>query len=340
MPQRDVVVIGASIGGVSALRLLASQFPADFPGIVCVVLHIGTHESALPELLSAAGPLPAVHAANGMPALPGRIHVAPPGHHLLLDGDRLMLSRGPKEHHTRPAIDPLFRSAALSAGPRVIGVVLTGRLDDGSAGLQAIKACGGLAVVQDPADAEEPGMPRSALAAVAADHCVPLAAVAPLLAELVRQPAPPPPSAPPPWLVHEQLASSGSGNAMDELPYFARPSTLACPDCRGTLWEVTGSQPPRFRCHTGHAFSLRSLAAAQAAATEEALWSGVRALQEKELLLRRIAALDRSAGDETHARDTELQADRLHRQAALLRSLTEAQAAGDDGEERDDATAL
>jgi two-component system chemotaxis response regulator CheB len=286
-----------------------------------VVLHIGDHASSLPELMSAAGPLPARHARHGEVAQAGHVYVAPPDHHLLFDDGRLHLWHGPREHHTRPAIDPLFRSAALSAGPRAIGVVLTGRLDDGSAGLQAIKDCGGLAVVQDPADAEDPAMPLAALSAVRVDHQVPLRALPDLLAALVREPVELPRRPPPARWVHEHLASLGEGNGMDELKDIATPSTLSCPDCHGTLWQLSGAQPPRFRCHTGHAFSLRSLAAAQTQATEEALWSAVRALQEKELLLRRIAALDRTAGDETHAREVDEQAERLQAQADLLREL-------------------
>ena len=321
MLRRDIVVIGASAGGVQALRVLAAELRADFAAAVCVVLHIGAHESTLPALLEAAGPLPAAHACSGHALRPGRILVAPPDHHLVLQGDTVQLTRGPKEHHTRPAVDPLFRSAALSLGPRVIGVLLTGGLDDGTAGLQAIKQCGGLVVVQDPLDAEDPSMPGAALQAVEVDHCVPLARIAPLLVELVRQTVPAAAAAPPPRLVHEHLAGLGGENTMDELEQVAVPSTLVCPDCKGTLWEINGSRPPRYLCHTGHGFSLRSLAAVQQEATENALWSAVRALQEKELLLRKVAALERSAGDEDRAQVAEGEADDLRQQAQLLRRL-------------------
>jgi hypothetical protein len=154
MHRRDVVVISA--GGVHALRMLAAALPADFAASVCVVQHIGPHKSVLPALLEAQGPLAAAHPVMGEKLRPGRILLAPPDHHLLLQGDTVLLTRGPKEHHARPAVDPLFCSAALSFGPRVIGVLLAGALHDGSAGLQAIKQCGGLVVVQDPADAEGP----------------------------------------------------------------------------------------------------------------------------------------------------------------------------------------
>lgn len=324
MARRDIVVIGASAGGVRALRTMAAALPADFAAAVCVVLHVGAFRSNLPELLEAVGPLPAAHARDGEPLRHGRILIAPPDHHLLLEEDAsVQLTRGPKEHHTRPAVDPMFRSAALSLGPRVIGVLLTGGLDDGTAGLQAIKECGGLAVVQDPADAEDPGMPGAALQAMAVDHCVPLEGIAPLLVELVRQAAVAVAVDPPPHLVHEHLAGLGGENAMDELEQVAAPSTLVCPDCKGTLWEIRDANPPRYRCHTGHGFSLRTLAAVQQEATENALWSAVRALQEKEVLLRRIAELDRSAGDEAHARQAETEAEQLRAQAETLRALVE-----------------
>jgi two-component system chemotaxis response regulator CheB len=322
MVRRDIVVIGASAGGVRALRTLAACLPADFAASVCVVLHIGAHQSALPTLLAAVGPLPAAHPAHGEKLRPGRILVAPPDHHLMLQGNTVLLTRSAKEHYTRPAVDPLFRSAALSLGPRVIGVLLTGSLYDGAAGLHAIKECGGLAVVQDPQDAEDPAMPSAALQAVAVDHCEPLERIAPLLVQRVREPAPAA-AEPPLRLRHEHLAGLGGENAMDELRQAGTPSTLACPDCKGTLWEIYASHPSRYRCHTGHAFSLRSLAAVQQENTEDALWSALRALQEKEALLRKVAALDRSAGDEAHALNAEDEANRISEQAQMLRKLLE-----------------
>jgi two-component system chemotaxis response regulator CheB len=323
MAHRDIVVIGASAGGVHALRVLAAALPADFAAAVCVVLHVGSFKSSLPALLEAAGPLPVAHARSGDRLRHGRILVAPPSDHLLLEGAAVRLSHGPKEHHTRPAVDPLFRSAALSHGPRVIGVLLTGGRDDGTAGLQAIKQCGGLAVVQDPADAEDPGMPGAALQAVDVDHCVPLERIAPLLAQLVRQVAPAPAATPPPRLVHEHLAGLGGERAMEQLRQVGVPSTLVCPECQGTLWELSGVSPPRYRCHTGHGFSLYTLATVQQEATEAALWSAMRALQDKELLLRRIAELDRAAGDEVHARQVEAEAEQLRAQTETLRVLVE-----------------
>ena len=188
MTRRDIVVIGASAGGVNALLSLAQALPPGFPAAVLIVLHIGSHRSMLPELLTSSGSHRAIHPQDGEPLAPGTIYVAPPAHHMLIEGDVVRLTRGAKEHHARPAIDPLFRSAALAHGPRVIGVILTGRQDDGTAGLRAVKACGGITVVQDPADAEEPGMPTSALRHVQVDHCVPLRLLGDVLARIAGQP--------------------------------------------------------------------------------------------------------------------------------------------------------
>ena len=289
--MNQLVVIGASAGGVRALSALAERLPPDFPAPVLVVLHIGAHRSILAEILDRAGPLSAEQARHGQHIDAGRIYVAAPDHHLLVIDDTLHLSRGAKEHHARPAIDPLFLSAALARGRRAIGVLLTGRLDDGTAGLQAIKACGGTAVVQDPADAEVPDMPASALRHVEIDHSVPLADMPHLLTSLASRPLDASASrAPPEPLVHEQALFLAKGDPMEHLAKLGSPSPYTCPDCHGGLWEVTGARPRRFRCHTGHAFSVRTLQQTMADAADESLWNARRALQERLLLLRDMGA--------------------------------------------------
>lgn len=182
-----MVVIGASAGGVEAIGFLAAALPSDFAAAVLVVLHVGAHNSVLPWLLNRRGPLPARHPEDRDPIRPGHIYVAPPDHHLLVEPGHMRLSRGPRENWARPAIDPLFRSAARAYGPGVVGVVLTGGLNDGTAGLFEVKQRGGLTVVQDPADAISPSMPRSALRHVAVDHCLPLTDIPTFLAELVAE---------------------------------------------------------------------------------------------------------------------------------------------------------
>jgi len=286
---KQLVVIGASAGGVSALSALVARLPSDFAAPLLIVLHIGAHRSILAEILDRSGALPVEEARQGQRIEAGRIYVAAPDRHLLVIDRTLHLSLAAKEHHTRPAIDPLFVSAALARDTHAIGVVLTGRLDDGTAGLQAIKICGGTAVIQDPADAEAPDMPASALRHVEVDHCVPLADMAELLTSLAARPVDDTllrPAALP--LVHEQALFLAKGDPMEHLALLGKPSSYACPECHGGLWEVSGARPRRFRCHTGHGFSLRTLQDTLAEAADESLWNARRALQERLLLLREM----------------------------------------------------
>ena len=317
-----LVVIGASAGGVRALQVLAAQLDPGFAAPLLVVQHVGSHPSMLPALLARSGPLPAAHAQDGVRLEPGRIYVAPPDRHMVVDGDLIRVNHGPREHHTRPAVDPLFRSAAVSFGPAAVGVVLTGFLDDGTAGLQAIKRCGGRAVVQDPDDAEAPSMPLSALRYVEVDHCVPLSTMGALLASLVAADPPARIARVPELIEREHAILLGKGEPMAHTTAIGSPSVFACPDCYGTLFQIDG-EPPRFRCHTGHAFSLRSLHHAQAEATDEALWSALRALQEKQMLLSRQAESHAHALDAAEAAQLEADAALAQRHVQTLRSLIE-----------------
>jgi two-component system chemotaxis response regulator CheB len=318
-----MIVVGASLGGVSALIEISSALKKDFPAPILVVLHVGAHRSILPSLLAKDSGMQVAHARHDDPILPGRIYIAPPDQHMLVDGDRIVLSRGAKEHHTRPAIDPLFRSAALAHGPDVIGVVLTGTLDDGTSGLQVIKERGGVAVVQDPEDAFARSMPESALKFVAVDHCVPLPLIPMLLTSLAVATPRPAPQATEEFAAHEQALTLHEGDAMEHLEAIGKPSTFVCPDCHGSLWEMLDSRPIRYRCHTGHGFTARTLQDTLAEAGDEALWNALRALQERELLLRHMAGHDRSHGEELSAARLESAARRLHRQGALLTRLLE-----------------
>lgn len=325
-----LVVIGASAGGVSALLQLVQTLPRDFAAPICIVQHVGNNPSYLPGLLAKRGPLRAEHARDRQPLVPGVIHVAPPDHHLLVQERLLLLTRGPRENHTRPAIDPLFRSAALSWGGRAIGVILSGFLDDGTAGLAAIKERGGTAIVQDPETAEHGSMPESAIAHVAVDFTLPVPQIGPLLHRLVGAgaPADPAPAQPPAGrapaeaLVREVAINMGDAR-VDELEGIAVPSSLTCPDCGGALWEVESQRPLRYRCHTGHAFTARTLEHAQREAGEQALRSSVRALQEREILLRRMANITRATGDPRQASAAVAHADRLREQVRTLRGFAE-----------------
>lgn len=320
--QPLAICIGASAGGVEALLTLAGGLPRDIPAVVCVVLHVGPHLSILPELLQARGPLPAMHPKDGQHLQPGAIYVAPPNHHLLLDRDVARLSRGARENLARPAIDPLFRSAAVHWRERAVGVVLTGRLDDGAAGLAAIKTAGGRTVVQNPADAVEPEMPLAALADGPIDACLPVDEIGPWLAQLAgagaHEPGPPVPER-----LTQELAINFGSLDMSHLERIADVSTLTCPDCGGSLWEVREQPPLRYRCHTGHAFTASSLAHGQFQATNAHLAGGVRSLRERALLLRRMMAVAQGTGDAAQASAIQAQAERLWGQANELEVLLE-----------------
>jgi two-component system chemotaxis response regulator CheB len=316
-----LIVVGASVGGVAALTALAAHLPADFPAPLLVVLHTGSHPSLLPELMAARGPLPVAHAVHGEQLRPGRIYVAPPDHHMQVDAGHIRLTRGPKEHHTRPAIDPLFLSAALHFGPATIGVVLSGTLEDGTAGLQAVKACGGVAMVQEPGEAQAPGMPLSALRYVQVDHCLPLQTLAEMLTVLARVPALPVPQARPPRLLHEQQLADGEGDFVQHLEAIAQPTPFVCPDCKGGLWQIDNSAPVRYRCHTGHAYTLKTLQQALTETMDSALWTAVRALQEQSVLLAMLAMVQRQEGAERHAVRLDLVREGIDQQSRRLREL-------------------
>lgn len=323
-PGRDIVVIGASAGGIGALRMLLAGLPADLPAALFVVVHVAPDSpGVLPGILDRAGPLPALAARGGEPIRAGRVYVAPPDHHLLLTDTHVHLSHGPRENRHRPSIDVLFRSAAVAHGARVIGLVLTGLLDDGAAGLWAIKRRGGLALVQDPADAEYPDMPLAALRATRVDRSLPLAELPDEINALVRQPvvglAPPIPSG----MAREAQIVSEENVNQEIMDTLGRRTTFTCPECGGAMWELDDSGAPRYRCHVGHAYSLLTLADEQSTRVEAALWAAMRALEEN----RRIA--DRLAGRSAHRGERERAAyhsDRSResgRHAEVLRRILE-----------------
>jgi two-component system, chemotaxis family, protein-glutamate methylesterase/glutaminase len=321
---RDFIAIGTSSGGVDALRSLVSRFPPDLQATVAIVLHVGGHHSHLPSLLSTAGPLQAVHAEDGETWAPGRIYVAPPDQHLVVEGSRLRLVHGAKENFARPAIDPLFRSVAAELGPRGIGVILTGLLDDGAAGLEAIQACGGTAIVQDPSEAFASEMPLNA--APFADYILPLAGVAHRLVELTHAA---------PFAAGneaerrsaiervsvEQRAWREANGLAGDLSRIATPSTFTCPECNGTLWRLNHSRLLRYRCHTGHAYTASSLAHGRSGDVERSLRDALRALRERESMSRAQGEHFGRCGDYTAQRLEEEAAQRAADAAGLLQSM-------------------
>ncbi len=289
MSNRNIVVVGASLGGVDALQQLVASLDADLPAAIFVVLHVGEQSpSMLHNILSRAGALPAVPAKDGEAIEAGKIYVAVPGRHLLVE-NKVRVVSGPKENRHRPAIDPLFRSAAAAHGDRVIGVVLTGSLDDGAAGTVAIKRCGGMVIVQDPEDAFCSSMPRSAIRIDDPDYIVPLSEIGPLINRLARESLSKTGTAPPQQISTEAKISAMDKKAMEEEERPGMPSRFACPECHGVLWEIQEGELLRFRCRTGHAYTAAHLEVEHNVSVEGALWAAFRALEESASLSLRMA---------------------------------------------------
>jgi two-component system, chemotaxis family, protein-glutamate methylesterase/glutaminase len=293
--RQDIIVAGGSAGAVEALRTLVEGLPPDLDAAVLAVIHISPHgPGRLVEILQRRTTLRVRWARDGEPIERGRVYVAPPDRHLVVDDGHVHLTRAPRENHSRPAIDPLFRSAALCYGARVIGVVLSGRLDDGTAGLWAVKERGGTAVVQDPDDATQPDMPRNALAYTTADYVVPAAELGALLGRLVGNEAPDVVRA-----ISRELEGqiTMAADASERgAPTLGTSTPYTCPECHGVLVRVDQQGIPRYRCRTGHVYALDSLLASITESVESALWSALRAVEESALLLREAAAHGSEAG--------------------------------------------
>jgi two-component system chemotaxis response regulator CheB len=340
MLPRYLIVIGASAGGVEALTDVVRHLPADIDAAVFVTIHFPpTSASALPRILSRAGKLAATHAVDGQSIERGTIYLAPPDNHLLIFRDHVRLYRGPRENGNRPAIDPMFRSAALAYGPRVIGVVLTGSLDDGTSGLLAIKRRGGVAIAQDPEDAMFPSMPQSAIEHVAVDHVVKLKDLPPLLSDLAKQPV----------IEEEKVASDPAEKDIEYAEVdLARiedaddhPGVLApfgCPDCGGTLWELREGDLVRFRCRVGHAWTSDGLLARQTETLDAALWTALRALEESASLSAQLAERARARGNARLAEKLSDNAKLALRRSRTIRDvLTEDRKVESESEERGSA---
>jgi two-component system chemotaxis response regulator CheB len=303
---------------VDSLQELVAGLPPEFPAAVLVVLHVpATGTSVLPQILSRRGPLPAVFAHDGDELHRGRIYVAPADHHMLVHDGAIRLTQGPRENGHRPAIDPLFRSAARAAGPRCIGVVMSGLLDDGATGLRLIHDLGGAAVVQDPEDALFPSMPRAAIELTTPDRVVSAAAMGTALFELIDEPLSTEPAqavADPSVLVEPGDSAAGRDRVEIDDPRATAellegsPIALTCPECGGALWEQEEGRTIRYACHVGHAYTLSSLVDEQGRALETTLWSAVRSLEERADIHRRLARRingSRTAVYESRAREAE-----------------------------------
>lgn len=308
---------------------IAEQLPRDLPAIVCMVLHIPPDsQSLLPQLLARRGAFEARHPKDKEKAKAGTIYIAPPDMHLLVeDGGMLRTIRGPRENRHRPAIDPLFRSAALAFGPRTIGVVLTGSLDDGTAGLLAVKQQGGIAIVQDPKDALYPSMPASAIANVEVDHVVPLSGIVQQIVSSASAPIGPRVVVRPEVTERMRMEKNVAEMDADTMQNDDRPgnpSAYSCPECGGVLWEIEEGELVRFRCRVGHAYSPESVLSAQDEVLEDALWSAMKTLEESARLSKRLAASERARGHDWMAkRFEEKEAEARERVEVIRRFLRE-----------------
>jgi two-component system chemotaxis response regulator CheB len=291
MANKNIIVIGASYGGIEAMRELVGGLPESFSATILFVQHLSpSNSSILPQILTDAGSLPVSVPTDFEPLKSGHIYVAPPDHHLLLEQGYVRLTRGPKENRFRPSIDALFRSAAYAYGPRVVGVILTGMLDDGTAGLWAVKDRGGTTIVQDPKKAAAPSMPQSAMQYVEVDYSLPLSGIAPLLKELAHTPAVEEGA----YAVSERMKIeveiAKEDTAIDKgIQDLFESSNYTCPECHGVLLQLKEGELLRFRCHTGHAYSAGTLLEEGQKMAEDSLWGAIRSLEERILLLRQLA---------------------------------------------------
>lgn len=325
MATCDRVVIGASAGGVTALMNLVKGLPDDFNAAVFVVQHVSpTTPSVLPQILARSGPLPATHAVNGESIKERHIYVAPPDHHLLLEDGQIMVTKGPKENRFRPSIDALFRSAAYEYGPRVTGIILSGLLDDGTAGLWSIKRLGGTAIIQDPAEAEFPSMPRSVMEYVDVDHVLPAAEMGAVLHRLccreAAEPVPLIPAEEERWLKEINIAAQKNAMDMGVLE-LGKPSLLTCPECSGALMELREGKLVRYRCHTGHGFTSSALLSGVTKSVEENLWQVVRGLEEAYMILEQSAKQYKEAGNEKDAKKFAAKAEQIRARSRAIQQL-------------------
>jgi len=319
--RSDIVVIGASAGGLEAVKVILSALPSTFSGSIFVVIHVAAERHSIAaKILGRASDLEVTAPVDKTPVVPGRVYVSSPDRHMLLEPGRIRIVRGPKENRHRPAIDPLFRSAAWTYGPRVVGLVLSGSGDDGAAGLWAIKTCGGTTVVQDPADAAHPSMPENALMYDQIDYSLPVQQIAPLLIRLSTRSI----GVAGDCRWRQSLKTENEFDTMSrdiaDMDSLGKLSPFTCPSCRGALWELSDGKLLRYRCHTGHAFSESSLRAAQSTAIEDSLYSALRAVEEKATLLRKLSQVWRDRQSRL-AVDYEAKANAMEQSAQVLRKL-------------------
>ncbi|MBW4489814.1 MAG: chemotaxis protein CheB [Trichocoleus desertorum ATA4-8-CV12] len=326
MSGHDIIVIGTSAGGLKALSKIVSSLPAELDAVIFIVQHISASApSLLPRILEDISNFSVSHPEDGEKIQKRHIYVASPDHHLLVSQGYMRVVRGPQENRFRPAIDALFRSAARAYGPRVVGVILTGYLDDGTVGLQAVKNRGGIAIVQDPEEAEYSSMPRSAMRYAKVDHCLPLAEIPALLVSLTKEPV----AAEKAYPITQEMEfeskiaeqQMNTYEFLENVESIGTRTTYSCPECNGSIWQIGNGDFLRFRCHVGHAFTADVFLSEQTQNIENALWSAVRALEEKVTLSRQIAQRMKNLNLHKAAMKYEDNADNVDKEVSTLREL-------------------
>ena len=321
MGNRNIVVIGASAGGIEAIETLLSGFNSTLQAAIFVVLHIPAESpSMLAQIFDRVSPLSVKTAEDGETIRLGQVYVAPPGVHLLIEPRHVRLHKGPTENRHRPAVDPLFRSAAVAYRSRVIGAVLTGFLDDGASGLLAVKRCGGLTVAQDPADAKYPDMPKAAIAAVEVDHQLPIHKIASTISRLVEDPAPKVENIPADIAMEARIAGRTMSDIRKEQK-IGHLVPISCPECAGPLWQIDTDSVRRYRCHVGHGFTAKALMATQDTALEQALWAAMRTMEERANLAATMAQDEMDRGRHKSAEVYEERAQTSKAHAQTIRGL-------------------
>ncbi|CAA9888927.1 Protein-glutamate methylesterase [Candidatus Methylobacter favarea] len=322
MTARDIVVIGASAGGIQPLIELIQSLPEDFSGYIFIVVHIPPHSpSQLPEILTCSGSLKAVHPKDGEKLKQGMIYIAPPDHHLLLEHDHAVVRKGPKENRFRPSIDALFRSAAYEFGPRVIGVVLSGLLNDGTSGLWSVKRMNGIAIIQDPNDADHDSMPVSVLEYVDVDYSVPKEEIGPLIVGLMKEKISKKAaiSKSEKKLLQMEVKIALEDNAFEKgILDMGELTTFTCPECHGALVRLLEGKIIRFRCHTGHAYTASALLSGITESVENTLWETMRGMEEAILLLNKMAEQFTKAGQLSDAELFKKKADMTAEKARII----------------------
>jgi two-component system chemotaxis response regulator CheB len=317
--RHDLITIGGSSGSFEAIRIILRSLPNDLPAAVLIATHLGPSVSLM-SILAGSSSLPIKAAESGDHLQRGQVYVAVPDAHLLVHDHHVLVRRGPRENLSRPAIDPLFRSAACAFGPRVIGVLLSGSLNDGTAGLAAIKTCGGVTVVQDPKDAAVSSMPQSAMRSVEVDHSVPATEVASLLFRLVQEPTAITFTIPR-GLQFEVAVAAQEAAGMDINEKLGEKSPFSCPDCDGVLWQVNDDQVLRFRCHVGHAVAADALLEQKDGAADSILWRLLRTHEERAALARKLAGRSAGAHRGMAAHEFQRRAAGYEEDASIVRDL-------------------